>query len=150
MAGAIEAFNVALEVGMDAVYPYLGGAHRPLVQLANANDIIVMSAGVSDVCERTDLHWDMAVLFDRRDFARAIFPGIVSGDIEEGTIKVFAVGRDPEVGSKICDPTPEQKELLDQAHADVFGGRCLAEFGMVQAIAYGGVNMEAPERCTGG
>ena len=150
VAGATEAFNVALEAGMDAVYPFLGGAHGPIVQLANANDIIVMSAGASGVCERTDLHWDMAVMFDGGDFARAIFPGILSGDIKEGAIKVFTVGRDPEVGSKICDPTLEQKRLLDQAHANVFGGHCLDEFAMVQAIAYGGVDMEAPERCTGG
>ena len=148
--GAAEAFNVALEAGMDAVYPYLGSAHRPVVQLANANDIIVMSTGASNVCEQTDLHWDIAVMADGRDFARAIFPGILSGDIKEGDIKVFTVGRDPEVGSKICNPTFEQKRLLDQAHANVFGGHCLEEFDMVQDIAYSGADMEAPERCTGG
>ena len=149
VAGATEAFNVALDAGMDAVYPYLGGAHEPLVQLANENDVIVMSAGASDVCERTDLVWDMAVLFDAGDFARAIFPGIVSGDIQEGSIKLFAVGRDPEVGAKICGPTPEQEERLNQAHADVFDGYCSEEFGTVQAIAYGGADLEAPERCSG-
>lgn len=148
VAGATEAFNVALDAGMDAVYPYLGGAHEPLVQLANENDVIVMSAGASDVCARTDLYWDMAVLFDAGDFARAIFPGIVSGAIQEGTIKLFAVGRDPEVGSKICDPSPEQEEKLNKAHTDVFAGYCAEEFGIVQAIAYGGADMEAPERCT--
>ena len=150
VAGATEAFNAALEAGVDVVYPYLGSAHRPLVELANANDIIVMSTGASDVCERTDLHWDVAVMFDGRDFARAIFPGILSGDIKEGAIKVFSVGRDPEVGSKICDPTLEQKRLLDQAHANVFGGHCLEEFAMIQNIAYGGAGTEPPERCTGG
>jgi len=62
---------------------------------------------------------------------------------------VFTVGRDPEVGSKICNPTFEQKRLLDQAHANVFGGHCLEEFAMVQDIAYYGADMEAPERCTG-
>ena len=148
--GATEAFNVALEAGMDAVYPYLGSAYRPVVQLANANGIIVMSTGASNVCEQTDLHWDIAVMADGRDFARAIFPGILSGDIKEGDIKVFTVGRDPEVGSKICDPTFEQKRLLDQAHANVFGGHCLEEFAMVQDIAYYGADMQAPERCTGG
>ena len=138
VAGATEAFNVALDGGMDAVYPYLGGAHEPLVQLANENDIIVMSAGASNVCERTDLHWDMAVLFDGGDFARAIFPGIVSGDIQEGSIKLFAVGRDPEVGAKICGPTPEQKAILDQAHEDVANGLHEDTFNEIKAEAYGG------------
>ena len=148
VAGATEAFNVALDAGMDFVYPYLGGAHEPLVQLANENNIPVTSAGASDVCGRTDLHWDMAALFDGGDFARAVFPLIVSGQFEEGSIYKFAVGRDPEVGALICNPTPEQKELLDQAHADVWNGYCLAEFDMIRAIAYGGVEMEAPLTCS--
>jgi basic membrane protein A len=147
VAGATEAFNVALDAGMDALYPYLGGAHEPLVQLANENDIVVMSAGASNVCERTDLHWDMAALFDGGDFARAVFPLIVSGQFEEGSIYKFSVGRDPEVGSKICGPTDEQKALLDQAHADVLNGYCLAEFDTIRAIAYGGVDLEAPLVC---
>ena len=148
VAGATEAFNVALDAGMDFVYPYLGGAHEPLVQLANENGIPVTSAGASDVCARTDLHWDMAALFDGGDFARAVFPLIVSGQFEEGSIYKFAVGRDPEVGSLLCDPTPEQKEMLDKAHTDVFNGYCLAEFDMIRAIAYGGVDMEAPLVCS--
>ena len=148
VAGATEAFNVALDAGMDAVYPYLGGAHEPLVQLANANDVIVMSAGPSNVCERTDLHWDMAVLFSAGDFARAIFGGIVDGTIEEGTVKFFEVGVDPEVGSKICGPTAEQEEALTQAQLAVAEGYCAEEFDLIQAIAYGGVDAEAPERCS--
>ena len=148
VAGATEAFNVALDAGMDAVYPYLGGAHEPLVQLANQHDVIVMSAGPSNVCERTDLHWDMAVLFSAGDFARAIFGGIVDGTIEEGTVKFFEVGVDPEVGSKICGPTAEQEEALTQAQIAVAEGYCAEEFGLIQAIAYGGVDAEAPERCS--
>ena len=147
--GATEAFNVALEAGMDAVYPFLGSAYRPLVQLANANDVIVMSTGDPGVCERTDLHWDIAVMSDERDFARAIFPGILSGDIKEGAIKVFTVGRDPEVGAKICDPTFEQERLLNLAHANVFRGHCLEEFAIVRDIAYYGADAKPPERCTG-
>ena len=148
VAGATEAFNVALDAGMDAVYPYLGGAHEPLVQLANQHDVIVMSAGPSNVCERTDLHWDMAVLFSAGDFARAIFGGIVDGTIEEGTVKFFEVGVDPEVGSKICGPTAEQEEALAQAQLAVAEGYCAEEFGLIQAIAYGGVDAEAPESCS--
>ena len=147
VAGATEAFNVALDAGMDAVYPYLGGAHEPLVQLANEHDVIVMSAGASDVCERTDLHWDMAVLFSAGDFARDIFEGIVDGTIQEGTVRFFEVGVDPEVGSKICGPTPEQEEALTQAHLAVAEGYCAEEFGLIQAIAYGGVEADPPERC---
>ncbi len=148
VAGATEAFNVALDAGMDLVYPYLGGAHEPLVQLANEHGIPVTSAGASDVCSRTDLHWDMAALFDGGDFARAVFPLIVSGQFEEGSIYKFSVGRDPEVGSLICDPTSEQQERLDEAHAAVLAGHCLAEFDAIRAISYGGVEMDAPLVCS--
>jgi basic membrane protein A len=148
VAGATEAFNVALDAGMDLLYPYLGGAHEPLVQLANEHGVPVTSAGASDVCARTDLHWDMAALFDGGDFARAVFPLIVSGDFVEGSIYKFSVGRDSEVGALICDPTPEQKDLLDQAHTDVWNGYCLAEFDAIRAIAYGGVDLEAPLVCS--
>ena len=148
VAGATEAFNVALDAGMDFIYPYLGGAHEPLVQLANEHNIPATSAGASDVCSRTDLHWDMAALFDGGDFARAVFPLIVSGAFVEGDIYKFSVGRDKEVGALICNPTPEQKELLDQAHADVLNGYCLAEFDTIRAIAYGGVDLEAPLVCS--
>ena len=148
VAGATEAFNVALDAGMDLLYPYLGGAHEPLVQLANEHGIPVTSAGASNVCERTDLNWDMAALFDGGDFARAVFPLIVSGQFEEGSIYKFSVGRDPEVGALICGATPEQQELLEKAHADVLGGHCLAEFDAIRAISYGGVEMEAPLTCS--
>ena len=148
VAGATEAFNVALDAGMDLLYPYLGGAHEPLVQLANEHGIPVTSAGASDVCSRTDLTWEMAALFDGGDFARAVFPLIVSGQFQEGSIYKFSVGRDPEVGALICNPTAEQKDLLDQAHADVWNGYCLAEFDTIRAIAYGGVDLEAPLVCS--
>ncbi len=138
VAGATEAFNVAVDAGADAVYPYLGGAHEPLVQLANDAGIIVMSAGASDVCERTDLHWDMAVLFDGGDQARALFPRIIAGTFLEGDINEFAVGVDPEVGAKICDAKPEQQAALEQAHADVASGMFDAQFGEIKEIAYGG------------
>ena len=147
VAGATEAFNVALDAGMDLLYPYLGGAHEPLVQLANEHGVPVTSAGASDVCTRTDLNWDMAALFDGGDFARAVFPLIVSGQFEEGSIYKFAVGRDPEVGALICGATAEQQSILEQAHADVFNGHCLAEFDAIRAISYGGVEMEAPLVC---
>ena len=55
---------------------------------------------------------------------------------------------DPEVGSKICGPTAEQEEALTQAQLAVAEGYCAEEFGLIQAIAYGGVDAEAPERCS--
>ena len=46
-AGATEVLNGAITSGADAVYPYLGGAHEPLVKIANEQGLITMSAGSS-------------------------------------------------------------------------------------------------------
>ncbi len=50
-ANATAALQTAIDEGADAVYPYLGGAHRPVVQAANEAGLITMSAGSSTVCE---------------------------------------------------------------------------------------------------
>lgn len=138
VAGATEAFNVALDAGADAVYPYLGGAHEPVVQLANEAGIITMSAGPSGVCSRTDLDYDLAVKFDGGDQARALFPLIIAGEFVEGQTREFAVGQDDIVGATLCNATPEQQAILDQAHADVLAGVFDAEFGEIKGQAYGG------------
>ena len=50
-ANATAALQTAIDDGADAVYPYLGGAHRPVVQAANEAGLITMSAGSSTVCD---------------------------------------------------------------------------------------------------
>ena len=67
-AGATEAFNTALAEGVDAVYPFLGGAHEPVVQLANEAGVIAMSAGSSTACDRDDLDYQIQVRFDAGDY----------------------------------------------------------------------------------
>ena len=77
---ATAAYETAVAEGADAIYPYLGGAHEPVVQLANEGGQIVLSAGASDVCTREgDLSWDIAVRFDGGDYVREIFPQILDG-----------------------------------------------------------------------
>ena len=49
---ATAAYENAVAEGADAIYPYLGGAHEPLVQRSNEGGQIVLSAGASDVCTR--------------------------------------------------------------------------------------------------
>ncbi len=70
---ASEAFENADAQGADAIYPYLGGAHEPIVKLAN-------ESGRSHQCRRfrrvrraTRPHYDIAVRFDGGDYVRAIF-----------------------------------------------------------------------------
>lgn len=137
---ASAAYETAVAEGADAIYPYLGGAHEPIVQLANAGGQIVLSAGASDVCTRAgDLSWDIAVRFDGGDYVREIFPQILAGTAQEGDIIVYSPGTDPDVaGAVICDATPEQQAAMDAAYALVASGDLDAQFGEIAAEAFGG------------
>ena len=137
IAGATEAFASSAAEGADAVYPYLGGAHEPVVALANEEGIITMSAGASDVCERTDLHYDIAVQFDAGDYIATLLELIADGAFGEGESFLFSVGAFPFVGAKMCDPTPEQQAEFDAELARIAAGTYAEAFFGVKAEAYG-------------
>ncbi|HTH06534.1 MAG TPA: BMP family ABC transporter substrate-binding protein [Ilumatobacteraceae bacterium] len=137
-AGATEALNAAITAGADAVYPYLGGAHEPLVKIANEQGIVTMSAGSSKACDRTDVDYQIQVKFDGGDYLDAILNEIVAGEFKEGDIRVFRVGIDPQPGAEICDPTPEQQEAMDAVYAQIASGDLADEFGAIKGEAYSG------------
>ena len=137
---ATAAYENAVAEGSEAIYPYLGGAHEPVVGLANEGGQIVLSAGASDVCEREgDLSWDIAVRFDGGDYVREIFPLIIDGTAQEGQIFVFAPGGEPAInGAIICDATPEQEAELAEVYELVASGALNEEFGRIAGEAFGG------------
>jgi basic membrane protein A len=137
---ASAAYENAVAEGADAIYPYLGGAHEPVVQLANAGGQIVLSAGASDVCTREgELSWDIAVRFDGGDYVREIFPQILAGTAQEGDIIIYSPGSEPDVaGAVICDATAEQQAEMDAAYELVASGELDAAFGEIAAEAFGG------------
>ena len=137
ISGATEAFNNAVAEGADAVYPYLGGAHEPLVALANENDVIVMSAGASDVCERTDLDYDMAVQFSGGDYVETVLERIANGVFGEGDVLVFKVGEFPFVGAKLCNPTADQQAEFDAELTRIAADTYAEPFYAIKAEAYG-------------
>jgi basic membrane protein A and related proteins len=134
---ASEAANTAIADGTAAIYPFLGGAHEPVVQIANDADVITMSAGASDVCERDDLDYQIAVRFDAADYLETIFDEILSGDLEEGGIRRFQVGVDDQPGAVICDATPEQQEAMDTVYSQIAAGDFADLFGQIKSEAYG-------------
>ena len=136
-ANATAALQTAIDEGTDAVYPYLGGAHRPVVQAANEAGIIVMSAGSSSVCgDAEELDYDIAVRFDGGDYVRAVMAGIIDGSFKEGDIKAFKVGVDPEPGAILCDPTPEQQTAMDALYAQIGAGELDELFGQIAGEAF--------------
>ena len=137
-AGATEALNAAVANGVDAVYPYLGGAHEPLVKIANEKGLIVMSAGSSKACARTDLKYDIQVKFDGGDYLAANLKGIIDGTFKEGETRTFKVGIDKEPGAEICKPTPEQTTAMKDLYAKIAAGDFAADFGAIKGKAYAG------------
>ncbi len=137
-AGATEAFNTALAAGVSVVVPFLGGAHEPVVQLANENDVIVMSAGSSTACERTDLAYDFEVKFSTGDYVDPLFRDIFAGAALEGTARRFVVGIDDEVGAEFCaDATAEQVAALAELNAAIGAGEYDDVINQIVADAYG-------------
>lgn len=138
-ANAVAALQTAIDNGADAVYPYLGGAHRPVVQAANTAGIITMSAGSSKVCDATEtLVYDIAVRFDGGDYIRAVIGSIIDGSFTEGTIKRFSVGVDPEPGAVICKPTDDQQTAMDAIYTRIAAGEFAAKFGEISGKAFAG------------
>ena len=136
-ANATAALQTAIDNGVDAVYPYLGGALRPVVQAANTAGIIAMSAGSSKVCDAgQDLKYDIAVKFDAGDYVKAVMKEIIAGTFHEGDIKTFKVGVDPEPGAVICNPTADQKAAMDAVYAQIASGALDAQFGAIDAAAF--------------
>jgi len=138
-ANATAALQTAIDNGADAVYPYLGGAARPVVQAANKAGLITMSAGPSNVCDPSDpLKWDIAVKFDGGDYVKAVMKEIVAGTFKEGDIKTFKVGVDPEPGAVICNPTPDEQAAMDAIYKDIADGKFTDQFAQIDATAFAG------------
>lgn len=137
-AGATEAFNAAVAEGIDAVYPYLGGALEPVVKLANEAGVITMSAGSSKACARDDLDFQIQVRFDAGDYLDTILAEILDGSFKEGDIRVFRVGVDPQPGAEICDATADQQAAMDAVYEQIAAGDFAAQFGAIKGQAYSG------------
>jgi len=136
VAAATEAFNNLKAQGVGAIYPYLGGSHEAVVKLSNENDVITMSAGAANACERTDLTYEIAVKFDAGQYVATILDEIQSGDLQRGETRVFHVGVDDSVGAVICKPTPEQETQMEDMLAKIAAGDFTAEFDKNRTEAY--------------
>ncbi len=136
-AGSTEAFLNALAEGADVVVPFLGGAHEPIVQLANEEGLIVMTAGSSSGCERDDLAYDFEVKFDGGDYVAPIFDDILNCVAEEGGIREFLVGIVDVVGAEFCGATDDQVAMLDAFNAQIGAGDFGDQIFAIVADAYG-------------
>ncbi len=137
-AGATEAYVNALAEGADLVVAFLGDAHGPITELANADGLIVMSTGPSTGCEREDLDYDFMVKYSAGDYFAAAFDEVLAGVAREGEIREFHVGVDDEVGAEFCDgATAEQIDMLAALNARIGAGDFSDEIATIVAEAFG-------------
>ena len=141
-AGATEAYNSAKAAGVGAVYPYLDGAHEAIVQLANADGVLTMTAGKADGCERSDLGYGIEIRFDGGDYVIEAVRRIIEGTFKEGDALVFRpgdnVGPGGSPGAFICSPTPDQAAAMEAVYAKIKAGEFATAFGEIKARAYAG------------
>jgi basic membrane protein A len=138
VAGATEAYNQAIDDGVGAVYPFLGGSQEAVAGLANEDGIITMAPGPADACEREDPHYDIAVVFDAGVYVTESMRAIIAGELHEGEAKMFLVGEFEPVGAEFCDATPEQEDALQAVRDQIAAGDFEELFGQIKGEAYGG------------
>lgn len=137
-AGATEAFNTAVQEGVSLVVAFLGGAHEPVVRLANDAGVIVMSTGSSRGCERTDLSYDFEVKYSTGDYFDAVFREVLAGVDMEGTARKFRVGVDQQVGAEFCDGVDaDLVALLAEHNARIGAGDFDDVIAQIVADAFG-------------
>ncbi len=134
---AVEALAAGIG-SVDAVYPFLGDAHQPVIQRANEEGILTLSAGASNVCQRTDLKYDVAVRFDAGDYLETILSEIISGQLQRGEVRKFSVGVDPQVGAKICSPADEEAEFMEELYSAIAAGHLSQRFQEIKSEVYSG------------
>lgn len=135
-SNATAAFRTAVDERTHAVFPYLDGAHRAVVQATNEAGVIALGAGSSSACDDPELAYDIAVRFDGGDYLRSVLPSIINGSFLEGTTRGFNVGINPEPGALICDPTPEQQAAMETLYGRIAVGELNAVFAKITENAF--------------
>jgi len=138
VAGATEAYNQAVADGVGAVYPFLGGSQEAVASLANEDGIITMAPGPADACERDEVDYQIAVVFDAGVYVTESMRSIIAGELSEGEAKFFLVGDFEPVGAEFCDATPEQEAALQDVRDQIAAGEFDELFGAIKGEAYGG------------
>lgn len=137
VAGATEAYDQAVESGVGAVYPFLGGSQQAVAGLANEDGIITMAPGPADACDREEVDYQIAVVFDAGIYVTESMRAIIAGELSEGQAKFFLVGDFDQVGARFCDATAEQEAALQDVRDEIAAGDLDELFGEIKAEAYG-------------
>ncbi len=110
---AVEAYNAQKSQGVGIVYPYLGGATFAVAGAAEKDNIPVLTPG-TDNCAIPSPKFQISVIFDPGSYFAAALEPFKEGKLRVGTALTFHMGKDPVPSVKICKPTGDQAQVIEQ------------------------------------
>ena len=121
----IEAARAMLDQEINVIYTFLGGAMFPTGGFVSENGGLAISAS-SNTCFPGSPFIGSS-LFPPGDYLVANLREFAVGNYQEGVIREFNVGIDPEVGAVICDASPEEQAAIDEVVAMMASGELVPE-----------------------
>ncbi len=121
----IEAARAMLDQDIGVIHTFLGGAMFPAGGFIASNGGLALSAS-SDTCFPGSPFVGSS-LFPPGDYLVANLRAFAAGEYQEGVIREFHVGVDPEVGTVLCDSSPEEQAVLDDVVARIGSGDLVPE-----------------------
>ncbi|MDI9918140.1 BMP family ABC transporter substrate-binding protein [Rhodococcus sp. IEGM 1379] len=110
-AKAREAAQAQISQGVQALYPYLGGATDSVAQLGTANGVFLSTPG-TDRCAESDINWGVSVIFDPGAYFAAALAEFKDANLQMGTVREWHLGKDTVPTVKLCKGTDQQNAEL--------------------------------------
>jgi basic membrane protein A len=119
---AQEAVTAQINQGCKVVYPYLGGALVAVLR-AGGEAGIGLTATSIDLCDVPSMGMAMSIMYNPALFLGAMIQSFERGEVEEGKqFALYGVGDGLGVGARICDATPAEEAVLEEARAGLASG----------------------------
>ncbi len=139
---ASQALDLAVEEGLDAIYPFLAGAVDYVVRDSRSRSFIVAYPGDASSCDSLDDDGenlvDVAIRFDGSDYFVDAMQDILAGRFSEGTQRTFSAASHPSiVGAEFCNSSSSLEDRLDRAFEMVRLGSLNDEFDAIREAVSG-------------
>ncbi|MFI5956745.1 BMP family ABC transporter substrate-binding protein [Cryptosporangium sp. NPDC051539] len=121
-AKAKEAAQAQVNQGVQALYPYLGGATDAVAAFGNTKNLILSTPG-TDRCASTSPKFQVSSIFDPGEYFAAALQDFSEGKLKMGVARDWHIGKDPVPTVKICDGTAEQNTALETFIKDIGSGK---------------------------
>ncbi|TQS45715.1 BMP family ABC transporter substrate-binding protein [Cryptosporangium phraense] len=111
--------------GVQAMYPYLGGATDDAARLGNSKDLILSTPGTNR-CDSTNPRFAISVIFDPGEYFAAALEDFSNGKLAMGVTRNWHLGQDTVPTVRLCNGTDAQNAQMAQFIADVGSGKIAA------------------------